>query len=65
LECFLASSSRSSENNSLKVKKIEWQETGAWGEEGRVDLGILASDKMIILNRQFDGAIESSWKFQF
>jgi hypothetical protein len=29
LECFLASSSRSSENNSLKVKKIEWQETGA------------------------------------
>jgi hypothetical protein len=29
LECFLALPARSSENNSFKVKKIEWQETGA------------------------------------
>jgi hypothetical protein len=65
LECFLALPARSSENNSFKVKKIEWQETGAWGEERRADLGILASDKMIILNRQFGGAIGSSWKFKF
>jgi len=56
---------RNSENNSFKAKKREWQETGDRGEERRADLDILMSEKMIILNRQFGGAIESSWKFKF